>query len=167
MKLNISHINPSTPQTESWAHGVIWHGVNDIAIALGDAHWYGQGGLVHQQWPLEKLAQYEAPFLTSDNGATGHLGILHPFWFTSSGAGVLVEGPGRDDLITSFNAPLDGEAHSHSFAHPSPNAERPLLADGIATDGALRIKGQNLSIRFFELGNAREVVEALLAAHRG
>lgn len=155
--LRVAAVDPS-PQVESWEHGVIWRQVNAVSIALEDAHWYGQGALVHQQWPLEKLSQYPAPFLTSDNGATGLLGTLHPFWFTSWGAGVLVES--GDALVTSFNAPTSGEPPFHSFTDPAPNDQRPRLAAGCETDGLLRIEGDNLTLRFFALGNVREVIEA-------
>lgn len=155
--LTIQYVSPAAPTVETWQHGVLWHGVNEIAIELGDAHWYGQGALVHQLWPLEKMAQYAAPFLTSDNGSTGLLGILHPFWWTSNGAGVLVEG---SVMTTSFNAPLEGEPPAHSLKQPAPLNIRPQCARGVPTDGLLRIQGKNLTIRFFELLNAREVVEA-------
>lgn len=155
--LQVHHVLPETPRVEVWKYGVLWHDVDEIDIALGDAHWYGQGGLVHQQYPLEKLAQYPAPFITSDNGATGLLGILEPFWFSSNGAGILV---GADDFVTSFNAPLQGRPHDHSFTQPAPLSERPRLVEGIVTDGLLRIHGKNMIIRFFCLSNPREVVEA-------
>lgn len=155
--LSIRHINPEKPREEVWEHGVIWHGVHEIKIDLGDVHWYGGGALVHQQYPLEKLAQYLAPFITSDNGTSGLLGILHPFWWTSSGIGILVE---NDELSVGFNAPLEGQPIDHSFSFNEPFDNRPQLADGLATTHALHIKGDNLSIRFFEMENPRQVVEA-------
>ncbi len=155
--LSIPHVSPAHPVIESWQHGVLWHGVDEVVIELGDAHWYGQGALVHQLWPLEKMAQYAAPFLTSDNGNTGLLGILHPFWWTSTGLGILVEG---NEISTSFNAPLEGEPPPHSLKQPAPLDIRPPCARGLRTDGLLQIRGKNLTIRFFELANAREVVEA-------
>lgn len=155
--LKIVHVDPPHPQETAWEHGVIWHGVREVVIDLGDAHWYGQGALVHQQWPLEKLAQYPAPFVTHDNGATGLLGILHPFWFTSDGAGVLVDG---DRLETSFNAPLDIDPPAHRWPEsPGELHERPRLASTCATDHVLRIRGDGLTIRFFTGRTARDVVE--------
>jgi alpha-glucosidase (family GH31 glycosyl hydrolase) len=155
--LDILDVNPAQPEVESWAYGVIWRGVNEIRIALGDAHWYGQGGLGHQQWPLEKIAQYPAPFVTSDNGGTGLLGILEPLWINSNGFGVWVEG---DRMETSFNAPLKGEPPAQSFGAPAPLDQRPPLAAGRETDGTLTIRGEGLTIRFFVLDSARAVVEA-------
>ncbi len=155
--LRIVHVDPPHPKTNTWEHGIIWHGVHSIAIALDDLHWYGGGGLVHQRWPLEKLAQYSAPFITSDNGATGLLGILHPFWWASNGAGILVE---SDAMQVGFNAPLTGQPFPHSFDAPAPMDQRPQLANGLKTDGLLRVEGKDLQIRFFNCENARRVVEA-------
>ena len=154
--LTVRHVTPA-PQIGAWEHGEVWRGVNEIAIELGDAHWYGQGALINQLWPLERIAQYPAPFITSDNGVTGLLGVLDPFWITSRGAGVLVE---DDDLVVGFNAPLTGEPPAHSFHNPAPNDERPLHSDRVATDHLLTIRGEHLTIRFFALEHARAVVEA-------
>lgn len=155
MKLDFQTISPA-PKISTWSHGVIYEGIDVLEIALGDAHWYGGGGLVHQQYPLEKLAIYPAPFITSDNGHTGLLGILESFWWNSNGAGFWVE---DSHFHLSFNAPLSGQPPQHSFMDPANNADRPKLADGIATDGLIRIEGQNLRVRFFDCGNARQVVE--------
>lgn len=154
--LHILQVAPE-PQIEAWEQGVIWRGVDELVIDLGQAHWYGQGALVNQLWPLEKTAQYHHPFITSDNGVTGLLGILDPFWVTSNGAGILVE---SDEFSMGFNSPLAGEPPAHSFTNPAPNAERPLPANRMVTDGRLTIRGKDLTIRFFALNNAREVVEA-------
>lgn len=154
--LRVRRVEPA-PRAEAWDQGVIWRGVNVLEIELGDAHWYGQGALVHQRWPLERLAQHHHPFITSDNGVTGLLGILDPFWITSDGAGILVE---SDDFSTGFNAPLDGEPPAHSFVDPAPNDERPLPAERVPTDGLLIIRGEGLTIRFFACRDARAVVEA-------
>lgn len=155
--LQVVAVDPATPQVENWEHGVIWRGVNEVRIALGNLHWYGGGGLVHQQYPLEKLAQFSAPFITSDNGATGLLGTLHPFWWTSNGAGILVE---SDAMDFGFNAPLEGKPFEHSFTDPSPLDQRPQLAAIITGDGNLHIQGENLTLRFFVGDNPRQVVEA-------
>lgn len=155
--LTIRHVSPE-PSIDTWAHGEVWRGVDEIAVELGSAHWYGAGSLVHQQWPLEKLAQFEAPFLTSDNGHTGLLGFLVPLWFTSDGTGVLVED--CDDLTVGFNAPQTGAPPEHSFWQPAPNAQRPQLAEGVETNGLLTIKGKGMTVRFFTLESPRAVVEA-------
>lgn len=156
-KLQVQTSQATSPQIEAWQHGEIWRGVDEISISLGDAHWYGGGGLVHQQWPLEKTAMYSSPFITSDNGRTGLLGIIHPFWWNSNGGGVLVEG---DELEVGFNAPLHGEPPKHSFTDIAPLHMRPQLAEGIETTHQLTIKGENLTVRFFECENPRQVVEA-------
>jgi len=159
--LPIDFVSPPQPTAQNWQHGVIWQGVQAVSIPLEDAHWYGQGGLLHQLYPLEKTAQYPARFLTSDNGNTGLSSLLHPFWWNSAGFGVLVES--GDDFEFSFNAPLVGQPHAHSFTAPAPLDERPLPAAAIQTDGLLRIWGDNLTLRFFSLGDARQVVEAFWA----
>ena len=152
----IHSVSPQ-PRVESWQHGVIWHGVEQITVTLDGAHWYGQGALIHQLYPLERMAQYVSPFITSDNGATGLLGILEPFWFNSEGLGILVE---NDTFSAGFNAPLDGAPPPQSYSTPAPHAHRPPQAAGLATDGLLTLKGDNLTIRFFLLEDARKVVEA-------
>lgn len=154
--LQVAYVSPGPPQTETWQYGTLWYGVDEIVIELGDAHWYGGGGLVHQQWPLEKLAQQMAPFITSDNGNTGLLGILEPFWWNSEGQGVLVEG---DEMEVGFNAPKNVELLPHSFTDAIPNDLRPRLAAECETEGTLHIRGSGLTLRFFDLPDPRAVVE--------
>lgn len=156
-KLDIQTVRPAQLQIETWEHGEIWSGITELVIGLGDSHWYGGGGLVHQQYPLEKLAQYSVPFITSDNGHTGLLGILEPLWWNSAGSGFWIE---SDDFTFSFNAPLSGEAPAHSFQDPAHNEFRPMLAQTIETDGTIRIQGENLRVRFFNCADARQVIEA-------
>jgi len=154
--LTIRQVDPA-PQIERQGSTTIWRGVRKIQIELGDDHWYGQGGLGHQLYPLEKMAQYAAPFVTSDNGATGLLGTLEPFWFTHRGAAVGVNS--TSEITTSFNAPLSGEPPLHSFTTPAPLHLRPQLAESTPTDGLLTITGENLEIAFFTGKDAREVIE--------
>ncbi len=155
--LSIRTISPTNVTTETWKYGQILRGIDEIVIELGDAHWYGGGGLVHQLYPLEKAAIYANPFLTSDNGHTGLLGIAEPFWFNSNGQGVWVK---NDDITMSFNAPTSGEPPQHSFFESASNDIRPRRASDIETDGLLRIQGNDLTIYLFECDNARAVVEA-------
>lgn len=157
--LSIRHMNPVKPREivrGEWVE--IWKGIDEIQIDLGDRHWYGGGGLVHQQYPLEKLAMFKAPFITSDNGSTGLLGILHPFWWTSDGVGILVSG---DTLDVGFNAPLEGQPFSHSFDKPAPFDQRPQLASEVQGDHLLTISGNQLEINFFMAANPRQVIEML------
>jgi alpha-glucosidase (family GH31 glycosyl hydrolase) len=156
----IPHLLAPNLIIEPWEKGEVWSGVQEIGIRLAGQHWYGQGALGHQQYPLEKIAQYPAPFLTSDNGATGLLTILHPLWITSGGLGVEVE---ADEMTVSFNAPLSGQAHEHSFVKPAPLNERPLLAEGHNTEGLLKISGRDLRLRFYLLETPRQVTEAFWA----
>jgi len=152
---------PSQPQTERWDHGEIWHGLTHLQIELGDFHWYGQGGLVHQVYPLERMAQYAAPFLTSDNGATGLSGILHPLWANHNGTGIEVLD--HDHLIVGFNAPQDGTPPEHSFATAGiPHRDRPPLASDVTGNGRLIIEsanGEPFRVRFYTKSHIREVIE--------
>lgn len=157
MTLRILKLTPKHPTLEAWQTGAVLQNIQKIMIGLDDKHWYGGGLLVHQRWPLEQLAQFPAPFVACDNGATGLSGILHPFWWTSDGKGLLVE---DDDFTMSFNAPLFGQPHTHSFMKPAPFDERPLLNRGVNSDGALTIEGDNLTLRTFNYATAREVIEA-------
>jgi alpha-glucosidase (family GH31 glycosyl hydrolase) len=155
--LTIASVTGEPIEIEPLPNGERWKGVQEIAFELGDLHWYGMGGLGNQHYPLEKIALYPSNYVTSDNGATGLLTILAPFWWTSNGVGILVEG---DEFAVSFNRPLEGEAHQHSFTQPAPLNERPLLAEGRTTDGRLTLRGHQLSVRFFLLENPRQVIEA-------
>ncbi len=67
-------------------------------------HWYGQGELIHQGWPLETVSLWEAPFLTWDNGPTGLGDIQTPAWITATGVAILVE-EATDALQVGLNAP--------------------------------------------------------------
>lgn len=98
----------------------------DLASGI---HWYGQGELIHQIWPLERASLWEAPFITWDNGPTGLSCIQSPSWITATGVALLVESP-TDQLRVGLNAP---PAH---FAPPewnlfnaqAPADSRPPLA---------------------------------------
>lgn len=157
MTLRIVKLLPKRPTLEAWQQGALLQGIQKLVVGLDDQHWYGGGLLVNQHWPLERLAQFAAPFITSDNGATGLSGILHPFWWTADGGGLLVE---SDELTMSFNAPLFGQPFAHSFTHPAPFNQRPFVMEGIAADGLLTLEGDSLTVRVFNYANAREVIEA-------
>jgi len=72
-------------------------------VASG-GHWYGQGELINQVWPLNQMSQWEAPFMTWDNGPTGLGDILSPAWITSTGVALLVP-KATEALHVGFNAP--------------------------------------------------------------
>ena len=56
-----------------------------------DPYWYGQGELIKQEWPLNKITMPFGPFITSDNGSTGLGNIQTPLWWTSGGTGILIK----------------------------------------------------------------------------
>lgn len=153
----VPHLVGEPIEIEPLDDGQRWTGIQEIAFELGNLHWYGMGGLGNQQYPLEKIALYPSEYVTSDNGGTGLLTILAPFWWTSNGVGILVE---SDQFEAGFNSPLEGHPHAHSFTQPAPLSERPKLAADLSTDGRLTLRGHNLSIRFFIQPDPRQVIEA-------
>jgi alpha-glucosidase (family GH31 glycosyl hydrolase) len=74
-----------------------------FSLAAGK-HWYGQGEIIHQLWPLESLSLWEAPLMTWDNGPTGLGDIQEPVWLTATGVAVYVENA-TPNLHVGFNAP--------------------------------------------------------------
>lgn len=149
---------PQESPARRWEHGIVYDHVREFAIDLGEMHWYGLGGLIHQLWPLEKVALPVAPFRTADAGWNGLLGILEPFWAASSGLGIMVEG---EDMEMGFNAPLSKDLPRLTpDGKKLPNHDRPRASRGLDTDGRLTIKGEDLSIRIFEKGSLQETIRA-------
>ena len=74
-----------------------------FSLAAGK-HWYGQGEIINQLWPLETLSLWEAPLMTWDNGPTGLGDIQEPVWITATGVAVYAENA-TPDLLVGFNAP--------------------------------------------------------------
>ncbi len=101
----------------------------DTFDLLVGVHWYGQGEIIHQCYPLEQISLWEAPLLTWDNGATGLGNIQTPVWLCATGAAILVQNA-ADSLHVGFNAPP-----SHIPPPPwdlsaaqAPASERPPLS---------------------------------------
>jgi len=67
-------------------------------------HWYGQGEILHQLWPLERMSLWEQPLITWDNGPAGLGNIQTPMWFAATGVGILAENP-EGALSVGLNAP--------------------------------------------------------------
>lgn len=111
-------------------------------------HWYGQGELINQLWPLERISLWEAPFITWDNGPAGLGNIQTPAWVTATGVAVVVEPP-SNGLIVGFNAPA---AHLTSprwdlSDQMAPPATRPLPAmDGAS--GLLTLHDQEAPLHY-------------------
>ncbi|MBX3081864.1 MAG: glycoside hydrolase [Anaerolineae bacterium] len=74
-----------------------------FSLASGK-HWYGQGEIIHQLWPMETLSLWEAPLMTWDNGPSGLGDIQEPVWITATGVAVYVENA-TPNLLVGFNAP--------------------------------------------------------------
>jgi myogenesis-regulating glycosidase len=112
-------------------------------------YWYGQGEIVNQLYPLNKMSQWEAPFLTWDNGPTGVGNIVTPLWLTSTGVALLVDGH-SDAFLTGFNAPpksVPVPRWSLDFGDMAPVDQRPPLAmeDG---SGVLAISDPKGPLRY-------------------
>ncbi|MDX1991032.1 MAG: glycoside hydrolase family 31 protein [bacterium] len=111
------------------------HAAFDLASG---GHWYGQGELIHQVWPLEKISLPAAPFLTWDNGPTGIGNILTPLWLTSSGVAILVPSV-TEALHVSLNATDNRVVVQDEFGGDNSleaAAQRPVLAQP-GVDGRL------------------------------
>lgn len=104
-------------------------------------HWFGQGELLHQLWPLELANLPKAPLRTWDNGPSGLGDIQEAFWVTASGAGLYA--PQLADPIVGLNAPVPPAPLPPWDQGPTqlPPALRPRRAapgtgDGLFTLGA-------------------------------
>lgn len=114
--------------------------VNQLPL---DAPWYGQGELIHQHWPLNKVMLAEAELLTIDNGPTGLLCIQTPAWLAASGVTLLA----RSAVSTGLNQP---PADAPRFAWDlgggqGPFDQRPALDPGGQGDGQLTLRGDDLA----------------------
>jgi alpha-glucosidase (family GH31 glycosyl hydrolase) len=128
-------------------------------------HWYGQGELVHQRYPLEQLSLWEAPLLTWDNGATGLGNIQTPAWLCATGVALLVENA-TDSLQVGFNAPpahLQPPSWDLSAAQ-APAAERPPVASA-ESSGLLTLHDSKQPLQYAILvgENVREACAHLIA----
>ncbi len=126
---------------------VSWRG-QDIANTFPLAtSWYGQGELIHQHWPLNKLMLQEDALLTVDNGPTGLLCIQSPLWFTAQGIGLLAHSPVR----VGFNQPPAGTPRFvwDFAAAQGPAEQRPRLDPGGQGDGHFTLAGDDLRYTIF------------------
>ncbi len=120
----------------------------DLAVGV---HWYGQGELIHQRYPLEQLSLWEAPLLTWDNGATGLGNIQTPAWLCATGVALLVHSA-TDSLQVGFNAPpshLQPPAWDLSAAQ-APAAQRPPTASA-QSSGLLSLHDPNQPLEYLIL----------------
>jgi alpha-glucosidase (family GH31 glycosyl hydrolase) len=91
-------------------------------------HWYGQGELIHQRWPLNTVSLWEAPLITWDNGPTGLGNIQEPLWITATGVALYVENA-TPTLLVGLNAPPSHIAPpSWSLSAAAPANTRPPAA---------------------------------------
>lgn len=134
----------------------------DLAVGR---HWFGQGELLHQLWPLELANLPRAPLRTWDNGPSGLGDIQEPFWVTASGAGIYA--PQLADPIVGLNAPLPPEPLPPWDLGPTqlPPGRRPRRAvagsgDGLFTLGAA---GEPLTYQVLLAADAPAVFRAFVA----
>lgn len=107
-----------------------------------DGHWYGQGELIHQLWPINRAMLQPAPFVTSDNGPTGLSPLLAPVWLSDSGAAIIA----HSSVEVSLNAPPQHyPCYDWSLsADQGPFDQRPFRDPGGDGDGCLTLTGENL-----------------------
>lgn len=118
-------------------------GAGTLRLAL-QGHWYGQGELAHQLWPLNKAMLPAAPLRTADNGPTGLLCIQTPAWLCSAGFALLAHSP----VTVGLNQPpATYPVHTWDLsANQAPFAERPFADPGGVGDGHLTLTGKDLQI---------------------
>lgn len=133
-------------------------------LAVGQ-HWFGQGELLHQLWPLELANLPKAPLRTWDNGPSGLGDIQEPFWVTASGAGIYA--PELADPIVGLNAPLPPAAPPPWDLGPTqlppglrPRRATPGSGDGLLTLGAA---GESLVYQVLLAATAPDVFRAFIA----
>ncbi len=82
----------------------------EMSFRLDNAgHWYGQGLLRNQPWPLERASLSASPFITRHHHKTTvehskFESIQTPLWVTSSGVGIMAFP--QSQLEIGFNAPI-------------------------------------------------------------
>lgn len=124
----------------------------EIKIQL-PGFWYGQGELINQHHPLNKLILNSASFQTFDNGATGLSGVMTPAWFSSNGALVIADSP----IEFGMNQPpADYPRFKWTFATEGRGAfsDRPFLEKGGVGDGLFTFNGHALNLKFSFSENA-------------
>ncbi len=141
-----------------------WQGAGIVNTAPLDAPWYGQGELIHQHWPLNKVMLAEAPLLTVDNGPTGLLCIQTPAWLIATGVALLA----RSEVAVGLNQP---PADAPRFAWDlgggqGPADQRPMLDPGGQGDGLFTLRGDDLAYDLL-LGADLPGAQAALIAELG
>lgn len=140
---------------------VRWSSEHAVSVFTLDGNWYGQGEVVNQLWPLNRIMLHDTPFTTSDNGETGLSPILSPIWLSSQGAAIRVHTP----LSVSLNAPPKSyPRHEWSLgADQGPFDQRPFADPGGVGDRLLRLSGRDLH---YEIVLGDNIVEAHRALMR-
>lgn len=139
-----------------------WHSASQIlqiAFSIRQAWWYGQGQLVHQLWPLNRLMLQAGELITADNGPTGLLGIQTPAWLSSNGVALLARSP----VSISFNRPPDSyPVHPWNLMTPPPFDQRPFADPGDVGDALLTLTGQDLHYEILLADDLPTVYQALV-----
>jgi len=144
---------PSSTLSITIADGAIdvhWRSIDHPQAALSTQRsalsnrgdWYGQGELIHQRWPLDRVMQPETDLITCDNGPTGLLCIQTPAWLSSNGCVVLAHSPVRCALNQS--AHMRAQSDWDLGAGQAPFDQRPAIDPGHEGDGLLSLDGANL-----------------------
>jgi len=122
-----------------------WQSAQSQQLAfLNHGYWYGQGELIHQRWPLNRVMQPPAKLQTCDNGPTGLLCIQTPAWLSSNGCVVLAHSPVKFALN---QAPQAASTFAWDLgAGQAPFDRRPALDPGDQGDGLLTLEGSELRV---------------------
>lgn len=124
-------------------------------------YWFGQGELVHQRWPLDRVMQPPGELLTYDNGHTGLLCIQTPAWLSSNGVAILAHSP----IGFALNQPpADYPRFEWDLgAKQGPFDQRPCADPGGAGDGRLTLSGHDLHFEILLAEDLPSAYRALIA----
>ena len=124
-------------------------------------HWYGQGELIHQRWPLDRVMQPETDLITCDNGPTGLLCIQTPAWLSSNGTVILAHTPVRFALNQSKQS--RAQFKWDLGAEQAPFDQRPPADSGDDGDGLLTLGDPNLHFEILLQPDLPSAYRALIA----
>jgi myogenesis-regulating glycosidase len=160
------HVNFPTSSLSISSHeeGFRLQAVGEFSIAFElDGYWFGQGELLHQRLPLNRLMQPLSPLETFDNGPAGQSCKLTPAWFSSTGALIQAHSP---VLVGMNQPPADYPRHSWSMgSDKGPFSQRPFADNNNQGDGLLTLQGKDLHLSITLSDNAVTAFQAMVLAY--
>ncbi len=151
-----------TLQTNESGFDLTFSPAGRISLAM-DGTWFGQGELIHQILPLNKLMMRSSELLTFDNSPTGLSGKLTPGWFSSNGVLIIAHTPvevGINQPPTSTDFPRFAWDLGPGQA---PFSTRPFPDEDGAGDGLLTLTGEGLHISISLFDDAVNACRKLIA----